>query len=53
MWLISPNQVPRPKEQRWLKKKRLINKARYKNHDLLYVAAPKFYNWMTTDRYFL
>ena len=40
-------------EQRWLKKKRLINRARYKNDDLLYVAAPKFYNWMTTDRYFL
>ena len=35
------------------KKKRLINRARYKNDDLLYVAAPKFYNWVTTDRYFL
>ena len=26
------------------KKKRVINRARYKNDDLLYVAAPKFYN---------
>ena len=54
MRLISPNQVPRPMEQRWLKKKEwLINRARYTNNDLLYVAAPTFYNWMTTDRYFL
>ena len=42
-------------EQRWLKKKKewLINRARYTNDDLLYVAAPAFYNWMKTDRYFL
>ena len=35
------------------KKKRLINRARYTNDDLLYMAAPTFYNWLKTDRYFL
>ena len=35
------------------KKEWLINRARYTNDDLLYVAAPTFYNWMKTDRYFL
>ena len=35
------------------KKKRLINRARYTNDDLLYMAAPSFYNWLKTDRYFL
>ena len=35
------------------KKEWLINRARYTNDDLLYVAAPAFYNWMKTDRYFL
>ena len=32
------------------KKEWLINRARYTNDDLLYVAAPTFYNWMKTDR---
>ena len=31
----------------------LLHRARYTNDGLLYMAAPKFYNGMKTDRYFL